>query len=110
MRKVQSSDDVANLVRPYLRDLSREIFKILLLTTRNHIICEKTVFEGSLSESLVNPREIIKEALNEAAASIIFVNNHPSGNPTPSSEDKRITIQLKNACDLIGIQVLDHKL
>jgi len=91
-----------------MRDLDREIFKIILLTSRNQIILEKTLFEGSLSESLVNPREIVKEALNHAAAAVIFSHNHPSGDPSPSSEDKRITSRLKQACELIGIRVLDH--
>ena len=107
-RKVESSNDVHLLVGPYLRDLSREVFKVLLLTSRHNLISEKTLFEGSLTESLVNPREVIKEALNEAAAALIFVHNHPSGNPQPSSEDKRITTRLKNACELVGVNVLDH--
>jgi len=106
--KIESSEDVYALVSPYLRDLTREVFKLLLLTSRNNLIAEKTVFEGSLTESLVNPREIIKEALNEAAASVVFVHNHPSGNPHPSQEDKQITSQLKTACQFVGISVLDH--
>ena len=107
-RKIESSNDVYLLVSPYLRDLPREVFKLLLLTSRNNLISEKTIFEGSLTESLVNSREIIKEALNEAAASIIFIHNHPSGNPQPSKEDKKITSQIINACNLVGINVLDH--
>jgi DNA repair protein RadC len=106
--KIESSADVHSLIGPYLRDLNREVFKILLLTSRNKLIAEKTVFEGSLTESLVNPREIIKDSLNEAAASIVFVHNHPSGNPHPSQEDKKITSQLVDACKLVGISVLDH--
>lgn len=107
-KKIESSEDVNLLVGPYLRDLPREVFKILLLTSRNNLIAEKTIFEGSLTESLVNPREIIKETLNEAAASIIFIHNHPSGNPQPSDEDKRMTTRLVNACQFVGIKVLDH--
>lgn len=107
-QKVESSDDVYRLVNPRLRDLDREVFKILLLTSRNTVIAEKTVFEGSLTESLVSPREIIKEAVNHAAASVVFIHNHPSGNPEPSEEDKRVTRQLAAACELIGVAVLDH--
>ncbi len=106
--KIEASKDVHELVGPYLRDLDREVFKILLLTSRNQLIEEKTIFEGSLTESLVNPREIIKEALNGAAASLVFIHNHPSGNPQPSHEDKRMTAQLVDACKLVGVQVLDH--
>jgi DNA repair protein RadC len=107
-RKIESSLDVNALLGPYLRNLSREVFKILLLTARNNLISERTIFEGSLTESLVNTREIIKVALNESAACIVFVHNHPSGNPQPSSEDKNITNQLVQACQLVGIKVLDH--
>lgn len=107
-RKIESCNDVFQLVAPYLRNLSREVFKVLLLTSRNNLIAEKTIFEGSLTESLVNPREIIKEAINEAAASVIFIHNHPSGNPKPSNEDKKITKTLVNSCNLVGINVLDH--
>jgi DNA repair protein RadC len=80
----------------------------LLLTSRNSLITEKTVFEGSLTESLVSPREVIKEAINHSAASVVFVHNHPSGNPEPSEEDKRVTRQLKVACEAVGVLVLDH--
>ncbi len=106
--KVESSDDVYQIVNPHIQNLGREIFKILLLTSRNKIILEKIIFEGSLTESLVSPREIIKEAINHSAASIVFVHNHPSGNPEPSEQDKRVTTQLKNACQVVGINVLDH--
>lgn len=107
-KKIDSSRDAYDLLRPYLRDLNREVFKVLFLTARNNLIVEKTLFEGSLTESLVNPREIIKESLNQAAASVIFAHNHPSGNASPSAEDKRITSHLTEACKLVGISVLDH--
>lgn len=106
--KVEGSEDVYKFVGPHLRDLGREVFKILLLTSRNTVILEKTIFEGSLTESFVSPREIVKEAINHSAASVVFVHNHPSGNPEPSEEDKRVTQQLKTACQMVGIQVLDH--
>ena len=105
---IKQSKDVDSLLGPILRDLSREVFKILLLTSRNKLILEKTIFEGSLTESLVNPREIIKVAVNEAAASIVFVHNHPSGNPNPSFADKQLTKQLIDACNLVKIKVIDH--
>ncbi len=107
-QKISTSEEIYELFRLHLRDSDREIFKIILLTSRNQIILEKTIFEGSLTESLVNPREVVKEALNHAAAAIIFIHNHPSGDPSPSMEDKQITTRLKMACELIGIRVLDH--
>ncbi|MFQ5772084.1 MAG: RadC family protein, partial [bacterium] len=103
-----SSDDVYKIVNPHIRNLGREVFKILLLTSRNTMIAEKTIFEGSLTESVVSPREIIKEAINHSAASVVFVHNHPSGNPEPSENDKRVTQQLKSACQVVGVKVLDH--
>jgi len=106
--KIESSQDVYRLVGPYMRDLGREEFKIILLTSRNHLIFERTLFDGSLCESLVNTREIIKEALNQSAASIIFIHNHPSGDPFPSAEDKKMTEKLVNACNLVGIKPFDH--
>lgn len=107
-KRVESSDDVYAIVGPHLRNLGREVFKLLLLTSRNTLIHEKTLFEGSLTESLVSPREIIKEAVNRSAAAVVFVHNHPSGNPQPSDEDKRVTRQLQTACEVVGVTVLDH--
>jgi len=106
--KISSSEDIYQMFRLYVQDIDREIFKIVLVTSRNQIILEKTLFEGSLSESLVAPREVVKEGINHAAAGLIFVHNHPSGDPSPSNEDKRITQRLKMACELVGIRVLDH--
>ena len=106
--KISSSEDIYDMVKLHVRDIDREIFKIILLTSRNVIIYEKILFEGSLSESLVSPREIVKESINRSAASIVFVHNHPSGDPMPSSADRRITRKLKLACELVGIRVLDH--
>ena len=106
--KIESCEDVNNLVGPYMRDLNREEFKIILLTSRNNLILERTIFEGSLTESMVNTREIVKEALNSSAAGIVFVHNHPSGDPSPSAEDKNLTQRLVNACKLVGIKPYDH--
>lgn len=67
-----------------------------------------TISEGSLTASVVHPREVIKEAIKESAAAVILVHNHPSGEPKPSDEDIEITSRLVQACDLVGIRVLDH--
>jgi len=106
--RIDSGKDVYKLVGTYMRDLHREEFKIILLTSRNNLILERTLFEGSLTESIVNAREIVKEALNNSAAGIVFVHNHPSGDPTPSLEDKNITQKLVSACKLVGIRTCDH--
>ena len=106
--RIDSCDDVMELIGPYMRDLNREVFKIILLTSRNNLISERTIFEGSLTESIVNAREIVKEALNNSAAGIIFIHNHPSGDPSPSTEDKNLTLKLVKACKMVGITTCDH--
>ncbi len=90
------------------RDRRKEHFLILLLDGKNRIIREEQVSEGSLNQSIVHPREVFKPAIRESAAAIILVHNHPSGDPTPSREDREITRRLKEGGDLLGIRVLDH--
>ncbi|MCK4736006.1 MAG: DNA repair protein RadC, partial [Methanophagales archaeon] len=107
-RKIKSVEDVVNYYKPYLRDLKKEVFKVMLLDGRNKIINDIAISEGSLTASVVHPREVIKEAIKESAAAIIFVHNHPSGEPKPSEEDIEITNRLVQACDLVGIRALDH--
>lgn len=102
------SDEVYQYMHLRMRDLTREEFKVLFLTARNELIDEKTLFEGSLMESVVSPREIIRTAVQLAAANVILMHNHPSGNPAPSQEDKRVTEKIANACYYAEVQVLDH--
>ncbi|MBI4550919.1 MAG: DNA repair protein RadC [Candidatus Latescibacteria bacterium] len=103
-----SSAEVANYFIPRLRDLKKEVFKVVLLDARNKLIKEMTVSEGSLTASIVHPREVFKPAILESAAAVIFVHNHPSGDPTPSQDDLKITTQLVEAGRMIDIRVLDH--
>jgi len=91
-----------------LRDAKKEKFKVLYLDAKNQILEEKTVFEGTVDSSAVYPREIIKEALWRDASSLIFVHNHPSGDPRPSESDKAITAELVCAAHTVQIRVLDH--
>jgi len=107
-RRIASSRDVYRIVGPHLRHRKREVFKVIFLTRRNRIIREETLFEGSLTGSLVNPREIVKTALAHSAAGVIFVHNHPSGDPCPSPEDRKVTDRLVQACGLVNIEVVDH--
>ncbi len=106
--RISTSEDAYNYIRLRMRDLSREQFRTIFLTTGNEIIAEKTLFEGSLTESVVSAREIILSAVQMAAASVILLHNHPSGNPTPSREDIRVTEKLAAACRYADISVLDH--
>ena len=106
--RVASSEDAYELVRPHMANLGREVFRVLLLTSRSTIISDRVLFEGSLTESIVSPRELVKTAVNEGAASVVLVHNHPSGDPHPSDADKRVTVRLKQACEVVGVAVLDH--
>jgi len=105
---VRSPRDVSALVMEEMRHLDREQFRIVLLDTKNHVLGVRTVSVGSLSSSIVHPREIFKEAITRSSAAIILVHNHPSGDPTPSREDVEVTRRLVEAGRLLGIEVLDH--
>ncbi|MBM4276716.1 MAG: JAB domain-containing protein [Deltaproteobacteria bacterium] len=100
--------DVANLYLPLMKDLRKEVFRVLLLSRSNQLIKEATISEGTLDASIVHPRDVFREALLESAAGIILLHNHPSGNPNPSEEDLRITKQLVEAGRVMGIKVYDH--
>lgn len=103
-----SSADVARYFMPRLRDLHKEVFMVLLLDARNCLIRGVTISVGSLTASIVHPREVFKPAILDSAASVIFIHNHPSGDPTPSQDDLKITSQLVEAGQMIDIRVLDH--
>lgn len=91
-----------------MRDLKREIFKVLLLNRKNELISDQDLFFGSLTGSAVYPREIMTLALEHRAAALVFVHNHPSGHPEPSPQDRRLTRELVWSARLLAIQVLDH--
>jgi DNA repair protein RadC len=91
-----------------MRDLPQEEFRILLLNTQSEVLKEVVATRGTVDASLVHPREVFRPALEESAASVILVHNHPSGEPTPSSEDRMVTLQLATAGRMLGIPVVDH--
>jgi DNA repair protein RadC len=103
-----SSRAVNAYAAPRLRNLKKEVFVSLLLDSKNRLIREIKVSEGTLTNSLIHPREAFREAIRESAASVIFVHNHPSGDPEPSRDDIAVTERLKATGDIIGINVLDH--
>ncbi len=105
---VNTPEEAAQLVREEMRDLDREEFRVLMLNTKNVLIRIADVSRGSLNASIVEPREVFKDAIAASAASMILVHNHPSGDPTPSSEDISITKRLVKAGELLNIAVLDH--
>ena len=100
--------DVADRLRETMQHYETEQFYVLLLDTKNRLIREVVSSRGTLNASLVHPREVFKEAIRANAASIILDHNHPSGDPTPSSEDIKITRELADAGRLLKISVLDH--
>ena len=101
----------ARQVYELFRDIvweSREMVLALHLDGKNRVICFDRVSIGSLNQSIINARDLYKSALLSSAAAIILIHNHPTGDPTPSSEDTEITRRLKDAGDLIGVKLLDH--
>ena len=105
---VKTPEEVVNLVRSRLKGKKKEYFLALLLDTRNQLIKVSEISVGSLDSSIVHPREVFKEAISASAASIIFVHNHPSGNPTASEDDIKLTKRLAEVGEIMGIDVLDH--
>lgn len=104
----KNSRQVYEYYMPKFSGLKKEKFLCSLLDSRNRVFKETLVSEGTLTASLVHPREVFRFAIKEAAASVLFVHNHPSGDPTPSSDDIDITGRLVETGRIIGIQVLDH--
>lgn len=105
---IKNPKDVANLFMLDMGTLEKEYFKALYLDSKNQIIKQETLFIGSLNESIVHPRDIFKIALEENAASVVILHNHPSGDPNPSEQDLEITKRIIEAGKIIGIEVLDH--
>jgi len=102
------STDVAESMRPRFLDASREHFFALALDSRQRLTSEILVAIGSLTACAVSPADVFRLLLREPAAGVIFVHNHPSGEPTPSREDVTLTERLRQAGSLLGIKVLDH--
>ncbi|MEN6489220.1 MAG: DNA repair protein RadC, partial [Smithella sp.] len=105
---IKSPVEVSTLLMEEMRHLKKEIFKIILLNTKNHIIKYLNVSVGSLNSSIVHPREVFSEAVKVGCSGMLLAHNHPSGDPEPSREDIETTQRLVNAGNILGIKVLDH--
>jgi DNA repair protein RadC len=105
---ISSPADVDRLLRGRIANLDRENFVVVLLNTKNEVIETSAVSVGTLSASLVHPREVFKPAVRASAASVILAHNHPSGKVEPSKEDREVTRRLGEAAEILGIEVLDH--
>jgi DNA repair protein RadC len=106
--RIESPRDVQRHFHSRLRDWRRESFHVVLLDGRHRLIGMEAVSLGTLTASLVHPREVFREAIRRAAAAMLLVHNHPSGDPSPSQEDRAVTRRLQAAGELLGIRVLDH--
>src|SRR5467141_3272788 len=105
---LSSPGEVYAAFGPLMEDLTREVFRVALLDAQNGLLRDVIVSEGTLSASLVHPREVFKPAILESAASVILLHNHPSGDPTPSREDLRLTRQLVDCSELLDLRIHDH--
>ncbi|UCC64043.1 MAG: DNA repair protein RadC [Anaerolineae bacterium] len=106
--QITSPADAANLVQLEMSLLEKEEVRVLVLDTRNRVLDIPTVYVGSLNTSVVRVAELFRDAIKQNAAAIIVVHNHPSGDPTPSPEDVRLTEMLVEAGKLLDVEVLDH--
>jgi len=105
---ISSPADVERLLRGRIANLDRENFVVVLLNTKNEVIETSTVSVGTLSASLVHPREVFKPAIRASAASVVLAHNHPSGKVEPSREDREVTRRMGEAAGILGVEVLDH--
>ena len=105
---IHGPEDVAAYAMPLFRYELKEHFAVMLLDIRNHVIAMPVISIGSLTSSVVHPREVFREAIQRSAAALILLHNHPSGDPNASEEDLAITRQLVRAGKLMDIPVLDH--
>jgi DNA repair protein RadC len=105
---IQSSVDVVTLVLPHMTYLDKEEFRVILLDSKNRVVGNELVSVGSLDKTVVHPREVFRPAVSHAAASIICVHNHPSGDPTPSQHDILLTQDLCTCGKILDIEVIDH--
>jgi DNA repair protein RadC len=105
----RDAGDVAKyLVRQGYADRDREAFIVLLLDVKHRVIAEEVISIGILDGSLIHPREVFKAAVAGSAAAILIVHNHPSGDPSPSGQDREVTNRLRKAGEILGIPVVDH--
>jgi DNA repair protein RadC len=106
--RIRTPEDIVGLLGDRLRDLEVEEFHTVVLSTQHDVLKVALVSRGILNGSVVHPREVFRAAIAEAGAAVVLVHNHPSGDPTPSPEDRTITAQMIEAGRVLGIPVLDH--
>jgi DNA repair protein RadC len=107
-RQIRGPGDVAAYLGPELASLAQEQLRVVCLDTRNRVLATPLVYQGGLNATVIRLADVFREAVRLGAAAIVLVHNHPSGDPTPSPEDVRLTGEAGRAGDLLGIDVLDH--
>lgn len=105
---LSSSAAVCDFLRLHLAELEHEAFAVLLLDVQNRLLHFEEIFRGTLTQTAVYPREVVKLALAHNAAAVILAHNHPSGVAAPSQADKALTVSLQHALALVDVKVLDH--
>lgn len=106
--QISQAEDAARYFREKLRGKKQEELHVLLLNTKNHVLRAREITRGLLNSSPIHPREVFRQAIQENAAAILLVHNHPSGDPTPSKADINSTKKIKDAGEIIGIELIDH--
>ncbi|HEU5439436.1 MAG TPA: DNA repair protein RadC [Ktedonobacterales bacterium] len=106
--KILQPQDVANLVMLEMGYLKQEQLRVLCLDTKNYVVAQQVVYQGTVNSSVVRVAEVFKPAVSRTCPALVVVHNHPSGDPTPSAEDIRTTEQLRRAGELLDIELLDH--
>lgn len=101
-------EDVFRYARPRLAHLTHEVFHVLLLDTRHRLVADRRVAAGGLASCAIAPRDVFEPAIREAAPALVFVHNHPSGDPTPSRDDIELTRRLADGARVLGLSLVDH--
>ena len=107
-KTISNPTDAAKVVKAYIGNSDRENFVVICLDTKSNITAIHTVSIGNINSSIVHPREVFKVAILANSAAIIIAHNHPSGEPSPSEEDKKMTERIVNAGEILGIDIFDH--
>lgn len=105
---IRGPEDVYRHFHPWLRHATQERFLAVLLDGRHRVLGQEVISQGTLTASLVHPREVFRPALRACAAALVLVHNHPSGDPSPSAEDRAVTARLARAGEILGVRVVDH--
>ena len=108
MTRINNSSDAESIIIPELQTLDHEESWVLFLTADNRLLCKEMITKGTLTSTPLDARTILRRALLNNAAAIILTHNHPSGNPAPSNSDIKMTADIKDACNLMSITLVDH--